>query len=221
MQIVTNWRSPRQVPAPELESRPTVALEQARAEIRQRVEAQLSKERGMLVITAPPGVGKSTITLEVAEQIARETNTQIAWFGTRHNQFDVVSRSPGWRHVKGRRGDTGNCEMAGIVQAVGNKGWSVSHLLCSHRCPVGRGRCAYWKQWQGDMHRFMPSQHLYAAGLWHRPGLRLVFDELDAQHFVPGPVRIDLNTIGRWRRVWPELADVLIRFIARDTGACP
>jgi uncharacterized RmlC-like cupin family protein len=65
----------------------------------------------------------------------------------------------------------------------------------------------------------MPTEHLGAAKLWYRKGLRLVFDELDAQHFTPDPVHLDLNKIGKWLRAWPELADVLnplLAFVAEN-----
>lgn len=45
--------------------------------------------------------------------------------------------------------------------------------------------------------------------MWYRDGLLLVFDELGAKHFVPKSVHLVLNSIGKWARTWPKLADVL------------
>jgi hypothetical protein len=207
-----SWRRPKRVPAPGLKPSCTFSLDQARAGIKQHIEARLNGERGLLIVTGPPGIGKTTIAKKAAEQIAHETDRRIAWFGTRHDQFDVVPRSPGWLHVEGRHGD--NCEIAHIAEMVGNKGWPVSNLLCDNRCQVGRRRCTYWRQWQGEADRFMPAQHLIAAALWDRPDLLLVCDELDIHHFVPEPVRLDLNGIGRYIVLQPELRDVLNSLMA-------
>jgi hypothetical protein len=203
----TSWRRPKQVPAPNSKPRSIISLDQARAAMREHIDVQLNDERGLLIVTGPPGIGKTTLATQVAARIARDTGAQIAWFGTRHNQFDVVPRSPGWLHVEGRHDD--NCEMANIAAIVGSKGWPVSDLLCDGRCQVGRRRCSYWRQWQGEADRFMPAQHLIAAALWDRPDLLLVFDELDIHHFVPEPVHLDLNAIGAYIALQPELRDVL------------
>jgi len=70
-------------------------------------------------------------------QVAIETNKDVRWFGTRHNQFDAVDR-PEWLHVEARHGDEfdddGNlvseatCQMADQAKLLGEKGWLVGDL---------------------------------------------------------------------------------------------
>lgn len=233
--IGNRWSAPRQVPAQSIDQAQVECLEDVRENIEQQVQDHLRTDQpSLLIIPAPPGVGKTRRGHRAAVGVAQATGTSIGWFGTRHDQFDAVDRSPGWIHTEGRHGDEldphgniirlANCERANAAHTIGSKGWSVSEIVCGvgtgPRCPQ-RFQCPWWLQWHGDGHRYMPSQHLALASLWDRPGLRIVFDELDAQHFASEPISFDLNTLGTWIRTWPDLVPVLVpllAFLAQNEG---
>lgn len=209
---VDSWSAPQIVPAEETVPVEMTTLDKARQEMEDRVAEHLVRgEPGLLIVTGIPGLGKTTITVQQSEKVAEETGTNIAWFGTRHDQFDAVPRSAEWRHVMGRNED--NCPHWEAARAIAAKGWSVTGVLCGNGktpgwCSIGRADCDWWRQWKGDVHRYMPSQHLPAAPLWDRPDLRLVFDELDAAHFAPELVPIGFEALRRAAEAWPQVRAV-------------
>ena len=235
--LASRWSPPREVPLPERTdgSKPqAISLEEARSAVEKAIRAHFeNRARGVLLIVAPPGVGKSHAAAKVGREVCEREDGDgpsdkvpnkklcVAWFGTRHDQYDSVFRPLGGIHVYGRRagldGQPGNCCHAAVANELAKKGWPVQDLLCSpnsdssqpsdsRRCSIGRNNCEYWKQFEGIAHRFFPKEHLRIPSLWVRPDCKLlvVLDEGDAGHFMHEPVQLAEKSIRDWMMYRPD-----------------
>lgn len=224
-EIVNTWHKPKQIEAVRANPRTGESLEDVRQEIALRIERHLINGKGMLVINAPAGVGKSHQALDVAEGIA-DTMPElgnIAWFTPRHNGYKSLERDNTiWLHCTGRRDDKyskngsllepGNCVNAGTCYALGSKGYSPGSIFCSPedkepkhwQCQVPREQCDYWQQWSEPAHRYMPSHYINVGKLWTKYNHLPILDEIDAYSLSPQPVTINAELLTQWLDSYPQ-----------------
>jgi len=225
------WHPPRRVDVPNSLQTNGSELNQAFAEMEKAIKDRLnSVTRGLFVVSAPAGLGKSTVVANELAGVCEARNVRAVWFGTRHDQFYSVIRAGYWTDVWGRHGDEidkygtlhpANCERHEIAQRLGRIGQKSTDILCSPSlkadwarsrlwCRVPRNECLYWQQFMADTHKFMVMEHLRMAPLWahHNTGL-IVVDEGDAEDFAPDKVSLTLKDLAHWRDAYPRLSNVI------------
>lgn len=227
--IVNSWRKPKSVKPVNLAAKLALDINEVREEIALRIERHLTNGKGMLVINAPAGVGKSYQAQDVAENIADSVPQlgNVAYFFPRHNGHNALERDITWLHIKGRYDDIlssegdvieeGNCVNAGLCKAIGEKGYSPAGLFCSPedetkeskvwQCQVPRSECEYWQQWTEARHRFMPLNYVKTPKLWSEFNRLVILDEIDAFSLVPQPVEITADMLSQWQDKYPEYSE--------------
>lgn len=118
---------------------PTITLEAAENEIRAAVTNHLANYRrgyGQLLITAPAGVGKTTIATTEAIAHAKANGQTVAVILPNHATIDekiADGTLEGFKHIYGHNAD--NCKQHESALALNRYGYSPGALLCP-TCPM-------------------------------------------------------------------------------------
>ncbi len=154
------------------EEGPQISSEELRVAIDRGVRAHLAHPAPdhVLLIPAPPGSGKTTLTARIVEDIAG-TGERVLYLGPRHAFFEDLLRAgrhPGlWYEWMPRQtGDKGKVETCRHAEAVaawmqrGYRGWEFCRQVCIRR---GTPQCRYHAQAKTDA-RIIFGQHQHLFG---------------------------------------------------------
>ncbi len=155
--------------------RTAMPLDEAARGIRARVRRVLHQETdpgSTLIVTAPPGVGKTTAIIEEMKALPASVSGKIWFLGPRHDLYEPEHKAAGLELMQGRNRD--NCRYANIAEQLSRKKYPVDALLCS-RCELER-HCAYYRQFSGPGHRYAMLPVLHTS--YPQDAAAIVMDEL-------------------------------------------
>ena len=155
---------------------PTLTPAEARAQIPTIVRDHVTQGTGMLALAHPSGTGKGYgTTAALQDYLQSHPNPgKIVWTGLRKAQVNDQQGLP-LIPIHGR--NPGNCRKFSEAQALTNRGYSVTHALCLHRCPFV-DYCIYRTQLRQEAHIFAPQSLLQATSWWQEADV-IVLDEFD------------------------------------------
>lgn len=163
---VRQWLPADKVDAFAHAEQPTISLADAEAQIGEEVKAQLANYRrgnAQLLITAPAGVGKTTLTIAETRAHAKANGLTVAYIGPNHHTLDekiADGTLAGFQHIYGHNEE--NCQQHETANALIKQGYSPGALICP-TCPV-RKRCyaaGYKSQFQGKQNRAYVMNHAF------------------------------------------------------------
>ena len=182
---------------------PTVTLAEAETQIRDEVTSHLTNYRRgneQLLITAPAGVGKTTITIEEARAYAKANDKTVAVILPNHATIDekiTDGTLEGFQHIYGHNAD--NCRQHETALALVKQGYSPSGLICP-KCPALKWCYAagYKSQFKDKQDRAYVTNHLFSD--YPKSEDIVIVDELTHKAFLDG------------KEIWPgDLTNALAK----------
>jgi putative DNA primase/helicase len=150
-----------------------VLLAQVGAQLQARARAHLEKgATDLLVLLAPPGVGKSH---QVAE-LGLPSQMDLAWVAERHSMVESVQSLKQYREIEACR--TSNCPDWEIHRLVGERGYNTRAIHRQHASP-----CAYVEQFTTPGSKVYQLAHVRTSYPARHQGL--VVDEMDLSKWLP------------------------------------
>jgi len=173
---------------------PTISLADAEAQISEAVKAHLANYRrgnAQLLITAPAGVGKTTLTIAEALAHAKAEAKTVAVILPNHATIDekiADSTLADFQHIYGHNED--NCRQNETALALVKQGYSPGALICP-TCPVRKWCYAagYKAQFRDKQNRAYVTNHLFSD--YPKGEDIVIVDELTHKAFLDG------------KEVWP------------------
>ena len=181
------------------------SLDAVRVEIEKRVADHVARyKRGndQLLITAPPGTGKTIMAIRTVTDIAEREGKTVAVILPNHDTIDekiADGTLKGFTHIYGHRWDNDpqkgiqNCEQAEDANYLTRKGYSPSTILCP-LCPF-LTKCddsGYRSQFKDRKHRAYVQAHAFT----NYPSLEdvVIADEMTHKVFID-TMKIDVRDI--------------------------
>ncbi|HOC94369.1 MAG TPA: hypothetical protein PKH33_18605, partial [bacterium] len=156
-------------------------------------DASRQRAKKALLIRAPAGSGKTTLTFE---HLSAQPFRRVCWVASQHALYDNIPEhlKSRWLKIEGRRPDVldadgnvideANCSRFEEAKRLREKRLNVNQLLCSN-CPE-KGVCWYMRQFRDkSSHWFIQQQtFLYKAKEFISKFDTVVFDEDIMSNFV-------------------------------------
>lgn len=187
--IVRQWLPADKVNTFAHAEHPTITLADAETQISEAVKTHMANYRranAQLLITAPAGVGKTTLTIAEALAHAKANDQTVAVILPNHATIDekiADGTLAGFQHIYGHNEE--NCRQHETAIALTKQGYSPAGLICP-TCPVFKWCLAagYKAQFREKENRAYVINHLFTD--YPNDNDIIIVDELTHKAFLDG-----------------------------------